>query len=57
MQTKRAIQKTEEATGDLIGNKIADKIKKASKISQNSLEALKSDEDIPKERYISPEIK
>ena len=57
LQTKRAIQKTEEPTGDLIGNKIADKIKKASKISQNSLEALKSDEDIPKERYISPEIK
>ena len=57
MQTKKAIQKTEEPTGDLIGNKIADKIKKASKISQNSLEALKSDEDIPKERYISPEIK
>ena len=29
--SKRAIQKTEEATGDLIGNKIADKITSASK--------------------------
>ena len=28
--SKRAIQKTEEATGDLFGDKIADKIKKAS---------------------------
>ena len=29
--SKRAIQKTAEATGDLIGNKIADKITSASK--------------------------
>ena len=29
--SKRAIQKTEEATGDLIGNKIADKITNESK--------------------------
>ena len=28
---KRAIQKTAEATGDLIGNKIADKITRVSK--------------------------
>ena len=28
--SKRAIQKTAEATGDLIGNKLADKIKKIS---------------------------
>ena len=31
--SKRAIQKTAEATGDLIGNKIADKITTASKKS------------------------
>ena len=31
--SKRAIQKTAEATGDLIGNKIADKITNASKKS------------------------
>ena len=29
--SKRAIQKPEEATGDLIGNKIADKIRSVSK--------------------------
>ena len=31
--SKRAIQKTAEATGDLVGNKIADKITNASKKS------------------------
>ena len=53
--SKRAIQKTAEATGDLIGNKIADKITSASKKSQN--EEIPSNEvnnEIPKERYISP---
>ena len=29
--SKRAIQKTAEATGDMIGNKIADRMKKVSK--------------------------
>ena len=44
-----------EATGDLIGNKIADKITSASKKSHN--EEIQSNEvnnEIPKERYISP---
>ena len=53
--SKRAIQKTAEATGDLIGTKIADKITSASKKSQN--EEIPSNEvnnEIPKERYISP---
>ena len=59
---ERASQKTTEATGDLIGNKIADKITKSpkelhskkcfkglhSKINDNEIE-------IRKERYISPE--
>ena len=45
--SKRAIQKTAEATGDLIGNKIADKITSASKKSHN--EEIQSNE-IPKER-------
>ena len=31
--SKRAIQKTAEATGDLVGNKIADKITSVSKMS------------------------
>ena len=38
--SKRIIQKIAEATGDLIGNKTTDKIKKVSKTSQNNLEAL-----------------
>ena len=53
--SKRAIQKTAGATGDLIGNKIADKTTSASKTSHN--EEIQSNEvnnEIPKERYISP---
>ena len=56
--SKRAIQKTAEATGDSVGNKIADKITSASKKSHN--EEIKSNEannEIPKERYISPKEK
>ena len=34
--SKRAIQKTAEATGDLIGNKIADKITSVSKKKSNN---------------------
>ena len=51
--TKRAIQKTAEATGDLIGNKVADKNTRISKISpQNNSE--RDEEEILKQRYISP---
>ena len=59
--SKRAIQKTAEATGDIIGNKIADKI---TSLSKNSTKELQNDEaeveraspkDAPKKRYISPE--
>ena len=39
--SKRVIQKTAEATGDLIGNKIADKIRNASK---KSLAGLQNDD-------------
>ena len=52
---KKIVHKSAEATGDLIGNKIADKITSASKKSQN--EEIQSNEvnnEIPKERYISP---
>ena len=38
--SKRAIQKTAEATGDLIGNKIADKITSVSKKSQTELYSI-----------------
>ena len=58
--SKRAIQKTAEATGDLIGNEIADKItsasnKKPAKALQNN-ETEEEDVEIapPKKRYISP---
>ena len=40
--SKRVIQKTVEATGDLIGNTIADRITKVLKtLPQNSLEMIK----------------
>ena len=47
--SKRAILKIAEATGDLVGKKIADKINSSSKKSQNEV-----NNEIPKERYISP---
>ena len=53
--SKRAIQKTAEAAGDLIGNKIADKITSASKKSHNEeIQSSDVNNEIPKERYISP---
>ena len=58
--SKRAIQKTAEATGDLIGNKIADKITSLSKNSDADSEmevGRTSSKDVPKRRYISPEEK
>ena len=56
--SKRAYEKTAEATGDLVGNKIADKITSISK-SPNELHSKRGENEIviPKERYISPEIK
>ena len=56
--SKRAIQKTAEATGDLIGNKIADKTTSISKKSSNNNNNNNND-DVKlithKKRYISPE--
>ena len=62
--SKRAIQKTAEATGDLIGNEIADKITakpspkdvtSASKKSHDDeIQSNEVNNEIPKERYISP---
>ena len=57
---KRAIQKTAEATGDLIGNKIADKItsvsKKPAKELHNNDETIEEDVEITthKKGCISP---
>ena len=54
--SKRAIQKTAGATGDLIGNKIADKTTSVSKKSSNN---NNNNDDVElithKKRYISPE--
>ena len=55
--SKRAIQKKSEANGNLIGNKVANKVTKVSRGSpQNDSEAVISghDKQIPEERYISP---
>ena len=38
--SKRVFQKTAEATGDLIGNKIADKITSESKEKTNKIESI-----------------
>ena len=56
--SKRVIRKTEEATGDLISNKNTNRITKVSKSSvQSNSESIKNehDQEISKERYISPE--
>ena len=58
--SKIAIQKTAEATGDLIGNKIAEKIISVSKKSPKVFDSkeLSSNEainEIAKERYVSPQ--
>ena len=55
--SKRAIQKTDEATGDLIGNKIADKITSISKKPSNNNSNNGDDVELTthKKRYISPE--
>ena len=55
--SKRAIEKTTEATADLIGNKTADKITSISKKSSKELQNNKANDEteIPKERYIFPE--
>ena len=56
--SKREIQNTSEVTGDLIGNKISDKVTNVSKTSpQNNSETAINEynKEILKERYITPE--
>ena len=57
--SKRAIQKTAEATGNLIGNKIADEITNTSKkslaCSQNDDANSEIEAQKKKKKYISPE--
>ena len=51
-----AAQKTAEAKRDLIGNKIADKISRASKTSpKNNSET--NEEEILRDKYVSPELR
>ena len=53
--SNRAIQKTAEATGDLVGNKIADKITSVSKKSTKKLPTIDEDVELfTHKRYISP---
>ena len=54
--SKRFIQKSAEATGNLIGNKIADKIITVSKMSPKN-NSEKNEEEILREKYISPELR
>ena len=52
--SKRAIQKTVEATGVFIGNKIADRTTKVSRTSpQNN--SVTNEKEVLRERCISPE--
>ena len=57
--SKRVIQKTAEATGDLVGNEIAYKITRVSKKSTKKLPTIDEDAELTthKKRYISPEEK
>ena len=56
LQVKKIVYKSREATRDLIGNKIADKITaEPSKKSHNEeIQTNEVNNEIPKERYIPP---
>ena len=54
----KLVQKINSKVDDLIGNKIADKITKVSKNSQQNnkdIVTTENDKEIPLKRYISPE--
>ena len=55
--SQQAIQKIAEVTGDLVVNKIANKITSISKKSTKELPTIDEDAELPtrKKRYISPE--
>ena len=52
---KESLEKTAEPTSDLIGNKIADKFTRSSKISPQNYS--KTNREILREKYIFPELK
>ena len=53
--SKRAIQKTAEATGDLVGSTIANRITSISKNPTSESHSNVVSNEISKERYISPQ--
>ena len=56
MHLKRAIQKSTQVNGDLIGNKIYNEITKAFRNSpRNNSKTVESKIEIPRKRYMSPE--
>ena len=55
ISSKRAIQKTAEATGDLVGDTIANKIKSISNKPTSEPHPNTVNNEIPKETYISPQ--
>ena len=52
---KRAIQKTAKTSGGLVGNFIADNITSVSKKPTGEPQSNAVSNEIPKERYISPQ--
>ena len=52
---KRAIQKTSEAAGDLVGNTIVNKITSISKKPASEPHSNAANNEITKERYTSPQ--
>ena len=50
--SKRAIQKTAKASGDLVGNKIADKIRSVSKTSTKELLTIDKDVELTTHKKI-----
>ena len=55
IDSKRAIQKIAEETGDIVGNKIADEITSISKKRASEPHSNAVSNEMPKERYISPQ--
>ena len=56
LQKESLKKKTAEATGDLIGNKIADKITRVSEISPK-INSETNEEEILREKHISPGLR
>ena len=55
LASKRAIQETAEATGDLVGHTIANKITSISKKHASEPHSNATSNEISKEKYISPQ--